>query len=97
MVSIARIFEIGVFELFENKGHAFITVAAVAIATMAETPDHRFVDLHAGRSLRTISRNGSLGALRCDRARAVRDQKSDQDLQWAGFSLRRLFADEGEA
>ena len=74
MLRIGRILQVLVLELFEQESHAFEAVAAMAVARMGQEADHRLVELHASGCLRAIGGDRALGALRRDRARAVRDQ-----------------------
>src|ERR1700740_186806 len=82
VVGIGGVLQVGVLELFEQKGHALKPIAVMAIATVREEAEHGFVDLNATRGLRAVGCHRALGTLRANRTRTVGNQKSDQNLQW---------------
>src|SRR5262249_37405327 len=96
MIAVGGIFEAGVFELLQQKGHSFEAVAAMAISAVSEKTHHGFVDLNTTRGLRAIGGDCSLGALRRDGAGTVRDEQPDQDLQRSRLGFRRLLAGKGK-
>ena len=54
MLGIGGVFQAGILELFQQKGHALKAIAAMAVATVREEAEHGFVDLDATRRLRSV-------------------------------------------
>ena len=96
MTGIGRIFEAHILELLEEEGHALETVSAVAVPAVGQEADHRLIDLDAVGGLRPVRRDRALRPLRRDRAGAVRDQKSDQDLDGQHRGLGRPLPRQGQ-
>src|SRR5262249_42188926 len=91
VLGIGWVFQTGILELLQQKGHSLKPVAAMAIATVREEAEHGFVDLDATRRLRAVGCHRPLGTLRANRTRTVGNQKSDQNLQGPCLVLSRTF------
>jgi hypothetical protein len=68
VIGVCRVLQFDVLELFDDEGHALITVAAMAIAAVGKTADHRLVDLHPAGGLRPVGRDSTFCTLGGDRA-----------------------------
>jgi len=96
VIAVGRILQVCSLELVQQERHSFEAIAAVTVAAVGEKAHHRLVDLNSARRLRPIGGDGPLSPLRRDRARAIGDEKADQDLKRPRLGFARLFAGQSE-
>ena len=92
MICAAGVLQIGAAELLDQELDALEAIAAMGKAGMRQEADHRLVDLHTLRRLRTVGGNSALGALGGDRAGAVGDDEAHERLEREQLLGRRCLA-----